>query len=116
VRVRILLLALLVGSLAACGGAPAKGPAGRCADVVRIDRGLQGGVAVVGQPVETSEGSVEIEYEGTDAMNLPVKGSAACTFAVGEGGALTLVEAVVDGSPLDEEAIDSIRSELGDGG
>jgi hypothetical protein len=42
-------------------------------------------VALVGQPVETSEGSVEIEYEGTEAMNLPLKGSATCTFAVGEG-------------------------------
>ena len=68
---------------------------------------------VVGQPVMTSEGSVEFEYEGQDAMNLPARGSASCSFAVGEPGELDLLEAVVDGSPLEPAAIESIRNELG---
>jgi hypothetical protein len=73
-------------------------------------------VEVMGSPVETSEGSVEIEYEGTEDGVLPVKGTAACTFAVGAGGARSLVEAIVDGTPLGEEEIASIRRELGEGG
>jgi hypothetical protein len=50
---------------------------------------------------------VEIEYEGTDATNLPVKGSANCTFIE---SALKLL--LVDGSPVDEQGLDSIRGEL----
>ena len=111
---RILLAALAIAWLAACAGSAPEGPAGQCAEVVRIYRGLPNPVAVVGQPVETSEGRLEIEYEGTDAMNLPVKGAASCTFAVGEGGALTLLEAVVEGSPLDEAALEAIRADLGE--
>jgi hypothetical protein len=111
---RILLaLSFLVASLAACVEASEEGPAGRCAEVVRIFKGLQEPVEVVGQPVETSEGSVEIRYEGQDGMNLPARGSASCTFAVGEAGELTLLEASVDGTPLGPGDIESIRTELG---
>lgn len=107
---RVLLAAVFV--LAGCAEPAAEGPAGQCAEVVRIYRDLPNGVEIVGRPVETSEGSVEIEYEGTDAMNLPLKGSARCTFAVGEGGAPTLLEAVVEGTSLTGPEVDAIRGEL----
>ncbi len=134
--VKILLAVLLVASLAMCGDgppegpadthadghvhdhaeatpeAPAESPAERCAEAVRIYRDLQSPVVIVGQSVKTPEGSVgveivEIEYEGTDAMNLPVKGSAKCTFIV---SALRLL--VVDGSSVDQQETDSIRGKL----
>ena len=112
-RARLLPILLLAAGLAACADAAGQGPAGRCAEVAGIYKGLQKPVQVVGQPVHTSEGSVEIEYEGQDAMNLPTRGSASCTFAVGEPGELGLLEAVVDGSPLGPGAIEAIRTELG---
>jgi len=107
-----LLAAIPLAGLPACVDTPPQEPAGWCAEVVRIVRDLQKPVAVVGQPRESSEGGVEIEYEGMDVMNLPVKGRAACRFAVGEGGRLTLQEAVVDGSPLAAGAIESIGGRL----
>jgi hypothetical protein len=105
-----------VVALSSCGGDSGQVPAARCAEVVRIHKGLEHGVEVVGRPVETSEGSVEIEYEGTGEGVLPAKGTAACTFAAGAGGALALVEATVDRMPLGEEETASIRRELGEGG
>lgn len=104
-------LALLVG-LPACVEVGGGGPAGDCAEVVRIYRNLQGAVEIVGQPVETSEGSVEIEYQGMDGMNLPATGSARCTFSVGQGGDPTLLEAVVDGEPLPGPDLEAIRAKL----
>jgi hypothetical protein len=100
--------------LAACGGTPASGPAAECAKAVQVYRSLPAPPSIVGPPRETSEGNVEIEYRGTDTDNLPVKGVASCTFAVGELGALTLIEAVVDGSPLDSQQIDSFRATSGE--
>lgn len=111
---RLLLAALSVAWLAACVDPAAEGPAGQCAEVVRIYRNLPNPVAIVGQPAETSEGTVQIEYEGTDAMNLPLKGSASCTFAVGEGGSLSLLEAVVEGSLVAGPEVEAIRKELGE--
>jgi hypothetical protein len=108
-------LLLYVVALPSCGGVSAQGPAARCAEVVRIHKGLGRAVEVMGSPVETSEGNVEIEYEGTEDGVLPAKGTAACTFAVGAGGARSLVEAIVDGTPLGEQEIASIRRELGEG-
>ncbi len=121
---KILLAVLLVASLATCGDGPPEVPAGapaevpaeapaeHCARAVRIHRDLQSPVVIVGQSVKTLEGTmgveiVEIEYEGTDAMNLPVKGSANCTFI---RSALRLL--LVDGSLVDEQGLDSIRGEL----
>ena len=121
--VKILLAVLLVASLAACGDGPPEvpaaalavvpeAPAEHCAKAVRIYRDLQSPVVIVDQSVKTPEGSVgvdivEIEYEGTDAMNFPVKGSASCTFIK---SALRLL--LVDGSLVDEQGLDSIRGEL----
>ena len=121
--VKILLAVLLVASLAACGDGPPEVPAEaravvpeapfeHCAKAVRIYRDLQSPVVIMGQSVKTLEGTmgveiVEIEYEGTDAMNLPVKGSAKCTFIV---SALRLL--VVDGSSVDQQETDSIRGKL----
>ncbi len=115
--VKILLAVLLVASLATCGDGPLEGPAEHCAEAVRIYRDLQSPVVIVGQSVKTVPGTagletvgleiVEIEYEGTDAMNLPVKGSAKCTFIV---SALRLF--VVDGWSVDQQVTDSIRGEL----
>ncbi len=87
-------------------------PAERCAEAVRIYRDLQSPVVIVGQSVKTPEGTVEIEnaeieYEGTDAMNLPVKGSASCTFVENSLGLL-----LVDGSLVDAQKTGSIRGEL----
>lgn len=108
---RQLLAAVLLGCPAGwlAGCAPSSGsPAGRCAEVARLYADLQPGVTVIGRPVETSGGTIEIEYEGMDGMNLPVRGAASCTFAAGE-----LVAAVVDGSALDAGEVESIRSQLG---
>ncbi len=131
---KILLAVLLVASLAACGDgppegpadthadghvhaeatpeAPAESPAERCAKAVRIYRDLQSPVVIVGQSVKMLEGTVgaeivEIEYEGTDAVDLPVKGSVNCTFIARD---LRLL--LVDGVPVDEQQTDSIRVEL----
>jgi hypothetical protein len=122
--VKILLAVLLVASLAMCGDGPpeppaeatpepsAETPAERCAETVRIYRDLQSPVVIVGQSVKVPEKTVgvevvEIEYEGTDAMNLPVKGSANCTFLKGTLGLL-----LVDGTLVDQQGLDSIRGEL----
>ena len=127
---KILLAVILVASLAMCGDgppegpaddhdhaeatpeAPAESPAERCAKAVRIYRDLQSPVVIVDQSVKTPEGSVgvdivEIEYEGTDAMKVPVKGSANCTFVES-----TLALLLVDGSLVDAQGLDSIRGEL----
>lgn len=111
---RIAPAILLASGLAACGGGEGGGPAAACAEVVRLYADLQGRVQVVGKPAQSSEGSVEISYQGMGAMNTPVKGKASCTFAVDEGGSLTLLEAIVDDTPLGEGEIASIRSELGE--
>jgi hypothetical protein len=100
----------LAVALAACGGQGAADPALRCAEFVKSYRGLAGGVEVVGTPAESSEGTVAIRWRGSDAENLPAEGSAECTFAVGGGGELTLLEASVDGAPVDEAAIEAARS------
>ena len=134
--VKILLAVLLVASLATCRDgppegpadthadghahdraeatpeAPAESPAERCAEAVRIYQDVQSPVVIVGQSVKTPEGSVgveivEIEYEGTDAMNVPVKGSANCTFVESTLGLL-----LVDGPLVDAQGLDSIRGEL----
>jgi hypothetical protein len=78
---------------------------------VRIQLALPDELEVLGAD-ETSEGGVEIEYRGIDALNLPVQGRAACTFAVGEAGSLTLLGAVVDGTPLDEAEVAAVRRAL----
>lgn len=82
-------------------------PAANCAEFVRSYRGLEGEIQVVGAPTQRSEGEVAIEWRGRAAGGAPVEGSAACTFAVGAGGRLTLVEATVDGAPVDEASLAS---------
>ena len=129
---KILLAVLLVASLAMCGDGPPepraeatpeatpeppaeatpKPAAERCAETVRIYRDLQSPVVIVSQSVTAPERTVgveivEIEYEGTDAMNLPVKGSANCTFLKGTLGLL-----LVDGTLVGQQGLDSIRGEL----
>ena len=93
----------------ACGGAPARGPAAACAAVVKQVRDLPKPVEVVGPAERGSEGNLEIRYASTNAENIPVAGKALCEFAVGDGGALQLVSAQVDGSELDTAAIASIN-------
>ena len=121
---KILLAVLLVASLATCGDGPPEvaaeppfevlpaAPAVQCTKAVSIYRDLQSPVVIVGQSVKTLEGTVgheivEIEYEGTDAVNLPVKGSVHCRFLASD---LRLL--LVDGVPVDEQQTDSIRAEL----
>lgn len=109
----ILPVAVALACAGGCGeAAPASGPAAECAEVVRIYKDLNGPVGVVGASRETSEGRVRIEYEGMDAINAPVKGSAACSFDVGGGGALQLLSASVDGIPLDGPSIEALRGDL----
>ena len=100
--------------LAACGGEAGSNPgAEACAQVVKSYQDLQGGVRIVGHPQLNPEGKVEIRYEATGAMNLPVEGVAACTFAMGAGGELELVSAVIDGQELPPDAIDAAKRALG---
>jgi hypothetical protein len=116
-KTRILLALLWVPWLAACSERIADGPAGQCAEVVRIYRNLESPVAVVGQPVTESRGveqiGVEIEYEGMNAMNVPVEGSAGCSFAVDPQGNSILQGATLEGSALGESELAAIRRELG---
>ena len=99
--------------LVACGGEAGSDPgAEACAQVVRSYQDLQGGVGIVGHPQQSPEGTVEIRYEATGAMNLPVEGVAACTFARGAGGALELLSAVVDGQELQPGAIQAAKRAL----
>jgi len=106
------LLPLAVGP--SCGAPAPPAAAEQCGEVARVYRGLQGGVALVGRPVESSAGRVAIRYEGTDDMNVPVEGTATCEFAVNDAGALALIGANVDGSELDPDAIASLRKEIGE--
>ena len=103
---------LAAACLAGCAGPSERDPAQACAEGVGSYRDLQGAVEVVARSAGSSEGSVEIGYEGTGPMNLPVQGSASCTFATDEDGALSLVEATVDGSVLDAADVEAIRREL----
>jgi hypothetical protein len=109
-RTRLLSIPLL---LVACGGGAGSEPgAEACARAVEIYRDLQGGVEIVGRPQQGPEGTVEIHYEGTGAMNLPVAGIAACTFAVDAGGSPALVNAVVDGQELQPDEIEAVKRAL----
>jgi hypothetical protein len=111
-RTRLLSIPLI---FVACGGGAGSEPgAEACARVVGIYRDLQGGVEIVGRPQQSPEGTVEIHYEGTGAMNLPVEGVAACTFAPGAGGSLELVTAVVDGEELQPDAVEAANRSVGD--
>ena len=110
-----LLLSMACAIGAGCGPSPDT-PAGRCTAVVHAHLDLQGGVALVGKAREEPDGSVAIEYEGTGPMNLPVRGSAICSFAVGTEGVPELEGAIVDGIPLAEDEISAIRRKLPSGG
>lgn len=112
-RTWILPAGLVLVCAGGCSEAePAGGPVAECAEVVRIYKDLNGPVGVVGTPRQSAEGSVEIEYEGMDAINAPAKGTARCHFAVGGAGALQLVSASVDGIPLEGPSIEALRGEL----
>lgn len=110
-----LLVSMACALAAGCGPSPDT-PAGRCAAVVHAHLDLQGGVALVGKTREEPDGSVEIEYEGTGPMNLPVRGSAVCSFGASAEGALALQQASVDGIPLGQDEIAAIRRKLPSGG
>jgi len=110
---RTAALAALGSVLAGCGPA-LDTPAGRCAEVVRIHSDLQGGVALVGSPQETPDGGIEIRFEGTGPMNLPVEGSATCTWSEDADGSSVLIEATVNGTPLDATELAGIQSALVD--
>ena len=110
-RARLLSIPLL---FVACGGGAESEPgAEACAQVVKSYQDLQGGVRIVGHPQQSPEGTLEIRYEATGAMNLPVEGVAACTFAPGAGGPLELVSAVIDGQELPPDAIEAAKRALG---
>ncbi len=110
-RARLLSIPLL---LVACGGGAGSDPgAEACAQVVKGYADLQGGVEILGRPQQGPEGTVEIRYEATGAMNLPVEGVAACRFAPGAGGSLELVTAVVDGQELPPNEIEAAKRALG---
>jgi hypothetical protein len=93
--------------------APASGPAGACAAVVKRFHGLPNPVEVVGTPQSSAGGRIEIRYQSTNAENIPVVGRAVCGFSVGDGGALRLNFGEVDGTELQAAALDGInRSNL----
>jgi len=96
--------------LLSCGRSGDSSSAEACARVVQQARGLPDRVEVVGTPLQTAEGQVEIGFEYVDDQKLTVAGSASCTFAVGGPGSLELVEAIVDGEPLDAAALNRVRS------
>ena len=84
--------------------------------MVQAHLDLQGGVALVGKAREEPGGSVAIEYEGTGPMNLPVRGSAICSFAASPSEGLALEGAIVDGVSLSDDEITAIRRKLPNGG
>lgn len=105
--IAIVLLALLPS----CGGREESPSAAACASVVQRVRDLSNRVEVAGAE-ETAEGQVEIHYEYVGDMNLPVTGTATCTFAVGGPGSLTLIEGILDGEPLGPAEISAANRAL----
>lgn len=85
--------------------------AGRCADVVHAYLESPAPVEIVGQPVQYSEGEVKISYRTSDRVNIPVEGTASCSFAIGDG-TMTLMEASVGGVDLPGPALQAVRKKL----
>ena len=93
----------------ACATEPANGPANACGSVVEYYRGLPGPVEVLGNPLQTTTGAVEIHYRGTNGENLPVQGEAACEFSTEGDGSLRLQAATIDGKTLGPGAVSSVN-------
>ena len=93
----------------ACTAQSGNGPAGACCSVVKYYRGLPNPVEVVGNPLQTSTGAVEIRYAGTNGENLPVQGEATCEFSTGNNGAMRLVAATIDGKVLGPGAVSGVN-------
>ena len=70
-----------------------------CAAVVKAYLDLPNTVAILSAREEAG-GHVQIRYESTDAMNLPVRGDASCALTRG-----TLTAATVAGTPLSDDAV-----------
>jgi hypothetical protein len=86
--------------LAACSGQPPDALARACAGVAKDYLGLQEGVRVVGRATRTGDDSVELRFEGVDAMNLPSGGIAACRFRLESGRPAALLAARVNEESL----------------
>jgi hypothetical protein len=88
------------------------GVAARCAEVAHAYLGAPTAVEIVGEPIQHSEGEVEISYRTFDRENIPVEGKATCNFAVAVGS-LQLISASVDGTELSGSETAAIRKSLG---
>lgn len=75
-------IVLAVG-LFACTGEIRDPRALACADVVKHYLNLQGAVIVTEAAENMSRDGLEIAYEGTNAENIPVEGTADCAFDEG---------------------------------
>ena len=84
----------------------------RCAEVVHRYIGAAAPIELLGEPTQTSEGSVEIRYRTETGFNIPEEGAASCRFEVGEAGRLSLLAASVDGGMLTEPEVAAIRDAL----
>lgn len=107
----VVSIALLTLVSAACGSREVSPSAEACATVVKQVRGAPGGVEVR-SAADTAEGQAEIDYEYLDGENIPVTGSAACTFAAGRAGSLELIEAIVDGASLGASEVSAANRAL----
>ena len=97
---RITTICMVAAVMGGCADNQQYGPtADACAAVVKAYLDLPNTVAIRSAREEPG-GSVRIQYESTDAMNLPVTGEASCAFTGG-----TLTAATVAGSRLPGESI-----------
>ena len=97
--------------LAACSAQP-DALAQACADVARDHLGLQPGVRVLGPASHPRPDSVEIRFEGTDGMNLPSGGTAACRFRVESGQPAALLAARVNDEGLTDAEVEAATRSL----
>jgi len=98
--------------LPSCGQKGDSASAEACARVVKEVRGIRDRVEVIGTPLQTAEGQVEIVFEYVDDQKLTVAGSASCAFAVGGPGSLELIGAIVDRKPLDGAGVTAANRAL----
>ena len=97
--------------LASCGQSENVSPrAEACAVAVKVFQGLPNAVAIRGKPTRTSNGGVEIDYESFNRENIPVAGSAVCTFPAGHS--LPLESAIVNGAMLGATDLSAVNSAL----
>ena len=113
-RSAIALLALTL--LPGCGMGSSYGEDAKvCAQVVKTYLGLPNTVTITRATPGAASGAVTLDYESANAENIPVRGTAACTFGATDDGGRGLLGAVVNGETLSPDAIGAINASFRSG-